>query len=193
MTTTTTEQTKTDWTQARDDNKQRAARVREILKAAALETFSEVKAGSADLNVLTRKSMDTWLEEQATAAKSVESVNNVDAQPADAMNTEGEAAIPTWRELILRSFGIVRDRKGDWLQQFRNHLKEQAAKFDADMSEEKGDRYRKVKSVFQRLIAWVESNRNQVTQETPSQEAEPVNIEVIDENGTVVNMEQKAQ
>lgn len=192
MTTTTTEHTQTDWAQAREDNKQRAARVREILKAAALETFSEVKAGSADLNVLTRKSMDAWLEEQAAAATETAG-DTVSVQPTVATDTEGEAAIPTWRELILRSLGIVRDRKGDWFQQFRTHVKEQAAKFDADMTQEKGDRYRKAKSLFQRLIAWVEANRHEDTHKASSEESQPVNIEVIDENGTVVNLEQKAQ
>ncbi|MEL6381024.1 MAG: hypothetical protein AAFQ89_00840 [Cyanobacteria bacterium J06626_18] len=192
MTTTTTERTQTDWTQAREENKQRAARVREILKAAALETFSEVKAGSADLNVLTRQSMDAWLEEQV-AATTKSAGETVSVQPTVATDTEGKAAIPTWRELILRSLGIVRDRKADWFQQFRTHLKEQAAKFDADMTEAKGDSYSKAKSLFQRLVTWVESNRHQDTHATPSEESQPVSIEVIDESGTVVNLEQKVQ
>ena len=198
-TTTTTEYTKTDWSQAREENKQRAARIREILKAAALETFTEVKAGSAELNILTRQSVDTWLEEQeaAVAVEMTELADSERIQPADSLkssesDTEGEAEIPSWRDLILRSWGIVRDRKGDWLQQFRTHLKEQATKLDADMTEEQGDRYRKVKSLFQQLIAWVESKRHQAAHTATSQKAQPVNIEVIDDNGTVLNVEQQA-
>ncbi|MEO0985404.1 MAG: hypothetical protein AAFY20_07635 [Cyanobacteria bacterium J06639_14] len=209
MTTATKERIKTDWDQAKQDSKERAGRIREILQAAASATFSEIKSGSADLNELTRKSAGVWLEEVTKAdgidvadgESSGESSNEIhstefhqtsdDGEPVGAEPVDSEHTVPTWRDLFLQTLGLVRDRKGDWFQQFLNHWNEQTAKFDADMNKEHGDRYQKVKSRFQQLITWVKATRHQETSSETVQDAQPVNIEVIDENGTVISAESK--
>ena len=195
MTKTTQTRTQTDWDQAKQENKARAARVREILKAAASETFSEVKAGSADLHVLTRKSLGTWLDDLQEASKSAETIYDASKveqsdEPSETANETQTSTVPTWRELIMQSLGVVRDRKGDWLQQLINHWHEQTAKFDADMTQEHGDRYGKVKSVFQQVAVWLKSTRSKDTDSTDHQAAHRVTVEVIeDESDTLTETE----
>ena len=162
MTTTTQDRIKANWEQARQESKQRADRIRELLQAAAAESFSEVRSGSAELNVLTRKSVAQWLEDLKEAA---DSPAVVDVEPAiDSSKAIQVIKVPSWRELLGRSLKIVRDRKGDWLQQLVDYWQEQLAKFDVDMTQQQGDRYVKVKSVFQRILSWFESAKGKSTQ-----------------------------
>ena len=184
MTTTTKESVKSDWTQAKQDNQQRAERIRKILKMAASETFSELKTGSAELNDLTRKSVAEWLEEIKTTSAEVETEKvTADADTPQSAETS-EPTIPNWRELLMQSLEIVRDRKGDWLQQLLDHWTQQTTKFDADMTHEHGDRYLKAKTVFQRLISWLASAKETAAQSSQKQTATPVTVEVIDETDT---------
>ncbi|NER79888.1 MAG: hypothetical protein F6K42_09950 [Leptolyngbya sp. SIO1D8] len=182
MTTTTNkEHPKTQWQQTKQEGKQRADRISEILQAAASETFSEIKAGSVELNDLTRQSVAEWLEElKASSEATVADSQNPAANTAQATTDSSEPAVPNWRELLMQSLEIVRDRKGDWLQQLLDHWQEQTAKFDADMTKEHGDRYGKVKTFFQRVISWLESIRKPSTSAANSQDIKPVTIEVVD-------------
>ena len=190
MANTTKNRMQADWDQAKQEGKQRASRVREILQAAASETFSEVKAEAADIHVLTRKSLGVWLEELKEPSEAADTHNHestVEAKSdrsATASETQ-ESSVPTWRELFFQSLGIVRDRKGDWTQALIQYWKEQIAKFDADMTQKDSDRYRKVKSVLQRLTAWLESTRTHGNPSTPAQPAHPVTVEVLEEDEDV--------
>ena len=173
MSTSVKERFKTDLEQAQKGGKQRAAKISDILKSAASMTVDEIKEGSAELHVLTRKSLAEILEELNVDSEEVDVAAT--APIADDASTE-EA--PTWQSILTKAITIVRDRKGDWLQAFKTHLQENAAKFDSDMTDEHGERYLKAKSVLDRVVAWVKAQ--QVTAKTQSQHTQPVNIEVVD-------------
>ena len=177
MTTSVKERLKTDLEQAQQGSKQRAAKISDILKSAASMTVDELKEGSAELHVLTRKSLAELLEELQVDADEADAAAAATEPIADEANTE---AAPTWQAILKRAVAIVRDRKGDWLQAFKAHLQENAAKFDGDLTDEYGDRYLKTKSVFRQVIDWVKAQ--QTATQTQSQHTRPVNIEVVDGN-----------
>lgn len=193
MTTSVKERIKAELNQAQTEGKQRANRIRDILKTAASMTFEEVKEGSAELNVITRKSVAEILEElQETPAATVEvtdevttdlsaEVVDVDRQPA------GAASAPTWQSLIKNAIAIVRDRKGDWLQALKDYWQQNAVKVDQDMSEEYGDRYLKVRSFFQRVVEQLKA-KAATSQTTAGADSQPVAIEVVDGDEPVADM-----
>lgn len=184
MTTPVKERIQSELEQAKSESKQRAGRIGNILKDAAVLTFDELKGGSAELNVLTRKSLAELLEELKEAEDDTATVEmpTVDAEAVEAEAT-AEPSLPTWKELITHAIAIVRDRKGDWFQQLKAYLSKNAAKYDADMTEEYGDRYvntkTKARSLLGKLVAWVEA-KAQTNAATTSADSQPVNIEVVD-------------
>ncbi|MEM9502355.1 MAG: hypothetical protein AAGA01_00190 [Cyanobacteria bacterium P01_E01_bin.43] len=175
MTTSVKERLKTDLEQAQKGGKQRAAKISDILKSAASMTVEEIKEGSADLHVLTRKSLVDLLEELHVNSDEVDVAAAATAPIADA-DAANEA--PTWPAILKQALAIVRDRKGDWLQEFKAHWQKNAAKFDNDMTDEYGDRYRKTKSVFRQVFDWVKSQST--GHQTQSQPSRPVTVEVVD-------------
>ena len=186
MANTVKERIQPELDKAKQESKQRAARISDILKSAASMTFEEVKGGSAELNTLTRRSVAELLEELDEMPDEV-----LDDLPVDTtttqLSTEVEAAAtepsaPTWKELLTNLFEIVRDRRGDWLQQFKAYLGKNAEKFDGDMTEEYGDRYRKVKSVLQHLVTQLRNAQRQASPANTETEARPVSIEVVDDD-----------
>lgn len=175
MTTDMKERIKTELEQVRVDGKDRAGRIGDILKAAAAMTFEEVKEGSAELHVFTRKSLAEVLEElKQTADEQAH-----DEAVADVPVEDAEVTVPTWRYLIRQAIEVVRDRRGDWFQSFKNHLNENAAKIDQEMTDEYGDRYLKVKSVFQRIVSQLVTEKS-VQDKDADSPVQPVTIEVMD-------------
>jgi len=190
MTTSVKERIKAELNQAQVESKQRANRIGDILKAAASMTFEEVKEGSAELNVITRKSVAEILEELKEApAPTVEVTDDVttdlstevvdtNSQPA------GDAPAPTWRSLISNAIAIVRDRKGDWLQALKDYWQKNAAKVDQDLSDEYGDRYAKARNFFQRVVEQLKA-KSATTQTASGADSQPVTIEVVDDDEPV--------
>lgn len=192
MTTTTKERVAPHWNQAKEEGKQRASRIREILQQAASASFAEVKVGASELHGLTRKSVSEWLEElNQNAEAEGPTVTNATAAPTG-MDAEASTT-PTWRDILMQSVGVVGDRKGDWFQQAQDHWNEQTTKFDADMNKEYGDRYQKAKSVFktlfQKLSDRVKAARQAQSANAQSQAAQPINIEVLDGQTPVASTE----
>lgn len=181
MTNSVKERIRPELEQAKEESKQRAERISEILKAAASMTFEELKGGSAELNVLTRKSVAELLEElKETPEFEVVDVDSsqLSTEVIEAESTEKTA--PTWKELLTNALQIVRDRKGDWFQQLKDYWHDNAAKYDADMTEEYGDRYLKVKSVVKQVMDWFKSANQRAKAATTEADVQPVNIEVMD-------------
>lgn len=198
MTTETKERIKTDLEQAKQEGKQRAERISDILKSAASMTFDEIKGGSAELNTLTRKSLAQLLDDLKEEAE----VNDAEVEPAVAEAevvaeaetiTDAEASAPSWRELITHALAIVRDRKGDWWQRLKEYLSESAVKYDSDMSEEYGDRYLKAKTFVKRLLARLEAIKAQANKPSAETSAQPVNIEVIDDNQSATEVSDRGE
>lgn len=190
MTTSVKERIQPELDQAKEESKLRAERISDILKAAASMTFEELKGGSTELNVITRKSLGKLLEELEEVADSEDiAVNAVVSEmtlepEVDEASTTQEA-IPTWKELLTDAIKIVRDRRGDWFQRLKDHWAQSAAKVDTDMTDEYGDRYLKAKSVFQQIVAWYHSTKKRPNDNnTVQQNAQPVNIEVVDDEAT---------
>lgn len=88
------------------------------------------------------------------------------------------------KDLITIALQLVRDRKGDWFQQFKAYLNKNAAQFDGDMTEDYGDRYLKVKNVFQRLATWLKNAQSSAATTAAESESRPVTIEVVDDDTT---------
>jgi hypothetical protein len=174
--------------QAKEDGKLRAERIGDILKSAASLTFEELKAGSAELNVQTRKSLAELLEDlqenpEMTEAEYVASQVQVPHEPAA---TEAQPA-PSWKEIITQTFKIVRDRRGDWFQQLKDYWNQHAAKFDQDMTEEYGDRYLKAKALRQRIFAWLAANLAKAKSDSSHQDDQPATVEVVDNDKVTID------
>jgi hypothetical protein len=187
MKTPVKERLKTELDQVKEDGKLRAERISDILKAAASMTFEEIKEGSAELNVLTRKSLAEMLEDldetpEMTEAEYVASQVKV---PQETPETAAKSA-PSWKEIFLRAFTIVRDRRGDWFQQLKDYWHEHAAKFDQDMTEEYGDRYLKVKALRQRIFDWFVANVAKANSNR-GQDDQAVNIQVMDKDDVMID------
>lgn len=187
MTTTAKERIKTEFEQAQSEGKQRVERISDILKVAASMTFDEIKGGSADLHAATRQSVAELIEELETASKKDPEVSEMLAKvEADAQEADPKAA-PTWQDLVRRVFAVVQDRKGDWFQQFKTQLREDAAKLDDDMTQQYGDRYLKVKAILKSAIARFEAIKakgNTASDET----SRPVKVEILDGDTTEVDV-----
>lgn len=175
------ERLKSELEQAKAENKQRAARIGDILKAAASMTAAEIKDGSAELHTLTRKSLAEVLADlQEADAATTPTETGAEPQP----DAPAAQPAPSWQELLRHAAAIVRDRRGDWLQQLKDYWQGNAAKFDQDMTADYGDRYRKAKSIFQRAVAWFEARRADANAVKTESDVQPVAIEVMDGNST---------
>lgn len=190
MTTSVKERIQPELDQAKEESKLRAERISDILKAAASMTFEELKGGSTELNVITRKSLGKLLEEleeiadsEDVAVDAVVSETTLEPEVDEASTTQ--EAIPTWKELLTDAIKIVRDRRGGLFQRLKDHWSQSAAKVDTDMTDEYGDRYLKAKSVFKQIVAWYQSTKKRANDDsTVQQDAQPVNIEVVDDEVT---------
>ena len=181
--TNTKERLKTDLEQAKIDSRLRAERIGEILKSAASLTFEEIKGGSAELNGITRKSVAELLEELKEVPVEADTETTDLQVRAEFVYAAGpEKPAPTWKEIIGHALEIVRDRKGDWFQQLKDYLNENAVKADGNLTEEYGDRYVKAKSLFQQIKVWVAAARAKAAQTSEADTVKPVKIEVMDDN-----------
>ncbi len=194
MTTSVKEHLQTELQQAQTESKQRASRIGDILKVAASMTFEEIKAGSSELNVSTRKSVAEILEDLQEApvttthvvTDEVSSVADASAETED-NSSAAETVVPTWKTILQNALTVVRDRKGDWFQAFRKSVNNNAAKFDHDMTDEYGDLYLKARNFFQRVIEQLKSqSANPETESTAT--SQPVTIEVVDGDAPVIDV-----
>ncbi len=193
MTTSVKERLQPELQKAKQESQQRAARIGDILKSAASMTFDEIKGGSTELNTLTRRSVAELLEElneaEETSQETFEatsdevSVDNIETQlTTEVAEPTAAQSAPTWKDLVTIAFQLVRDRRGNWFQQFKSHLNKNAAKFDGDMTEDYGDRYLKVKNVVQQIITRLQKPQSSATSTEAESEVRPVTIEVMDED-----------
>ena len=190
MPTSVKERLKTELEQAQSEGKQRAGRISDILKAAASMTFEELKEGSAELNVVTRKSVAEILTElqdtpKAQAEATPDATVAVEtAAIADEAPFETTDAAPTWKSILRNAVAVVRDRRGDWLQVVKARLQNNAANVDQEIMDKYGDRYRQVKQFFQRVVEQINASKS-ATQSGAASESQPVSIEVVEDDAIV--------
>lgn len=186
MTNTVQDKVKTDWQQVQSEGGQRLSRIGKIFKAASSEALDELKAGTEEIQTISRKSlaeMVTQLKEAEAAKAQPETIILDDEVESDATDLavagETEAqAVPTWRQLFVDFWHIANDRKGEWTHDLLARLRIQMDRFDAEMTEEYGERYRP----FQRLVKLIRALVEAAYERLSKAEAEtkPVSVEVID-------------
>ena len=185
MTTTVKERIKTELKQAKIEGKQRATRIGNILKNAASMTLDEVKEGSSNLNVSARKSIAEILEELKETPEVVpDATDETVATSAADVDTDTTEVAPSWKIIVSHAVAIVRDRKGDWLQALKESLGKSAGEFDQDLTAQHGDRYLKVKQIFEGIINRVKATQSEArrTNRTDEVLSQPVSVEVINDD-----------
>lgn len=198
MTNTVQDKVKADFEKAQQEGGHRLARIRDIVKAAATEAFSELKDGSTEIESLGRKSLADMIaqikaQEAAEAAVVEASEATVVVEGQVAPPVEGEtfvgeanetgaptAKAPTWQEIFADAVHLANDRKADWADQFLARLEAQMERFDADMVNEYGTRYRVVQPAVCGLRRLVDLIHRRVAKPSQSEPATPVTIEVLD-------------
>jgi len=178
---------KIDWEKAQKEGGQRAIRIREIVKAAAIEALAELKDGSSEIETLGRKSLAEMIEQlkakeaaEAAEAKAAETINVEEFIYAD--EAETASAAPTWAQIFAEVGHLANDRKVEWAQRLLSTVQIQVDRFDTDMATEYGDRYGFVRPLvhgFRSLVALAYSKLGQSAQ--PAQPAAPIHIEVLDD------------
>ncbi|MBD0267873.1 MAG: hypothetical protein ICV77_06210 [Cyanobacteria bacterium Co-bin8] len=186
MTTSVKEQLNTDWQKAQEVGGQRASRLREILKSASSEAFTELKGGSSEIRELSREALAgliTYLKTQDASGEATRGPQ-VSAVESDLILIEAQAggettekALPSWRQLLTELFGLVRDRRADWIQLLGQQVNRYTVKVDSELTQEYGDRYQRVKEQFQKARRYGVAAPSASTK-TP---ATPVEIEVLED------------
>ncbi len=180
MPTSLQEKLKADLNTAKTEGKQRVDRISDILKAAASMTIEEIKAGSSEIHVLTRKSVAELLAELNLVGASADTLDGV-AEDALHGETSGDIPPPAWSTLLSRTVAGIRDRQGDWWEQLKSHLAADFGLFDADMTESYGDRYLWLKTKVQTVAAWMRGTEPHPDQQPSDKDVQPITIEVLDD------------
>lgn len=185
MTTPVKERIKTNLEQAQVNGKQRANRIGKILKEAASVTLEEVKEGSSELNLATKKTLTELLEDwQAVDDLGQEKDDAVSSATDDDTSAEQPSTDPSWRAIIRNALSIVRDRRGDWFQAFKAHLHENAVSADRDLTDRYRDRYTIVKRAFQRVVEQVKT-QSMKTETAQQADSQPLKVEIVDGDAEV--------
>jgi hypothetical protein len=185
MTSTVQDKVKTDWQQVQTEGGQRLSRIRDIFKAASSEALGELKAGTNELQTLSRKSLaemiaqlkETEQTEQTEQSIVFEAEVESDATDLTLAGEPESAAVPTWRQLFIDFWHIANDHKGEWTQQMLARLLIQMDQFDADMTAEYGERYRPFQRLIKVIRALVNGAHNRVS--SPTAPSQPVVVEVL--------------
>ncbi len=198
MTNSVQEKVKTDWEKAQKEGGQRIERIRDIIKAAAAETLSELKGGSSEIESMGRQSLAEMIaqlkaEETAEAAEAAEADTLVVEQLVDAPTeeaaetTEDMPPAPTWQEIFAEILHLVSDRKTDWAEDLLARLQKQVAQFDADMVADYGMRYRPFQPLVRALRSLLDLAHSRMAKSNSATPAEPLTIEVLDDVETPVD------
>lgn len=184
MATSVKEQLGTDWQKAQEASAQRLSRIQRIVKAAASEALSEIKTGSSEVQGLSREALanlvDSLKEQDAIASPQDAPINSnvILIEGGVAEGTSGEKALPTWRQLLTDLFGLVRERRTEWLQLLREQVKRYPTKVDQDLTVEYGDRYQRIKDQFKKAQSRYQTTAKGMKVDAP---AKPVEVEVLDD------------
>lgn len=126
------------WRHVQATSSERLGRIGQILRIATTEIASEVKSGSSEVNYLSREALTQWI-----AGQKANSSGSPMATPDQPMGWG-----PIWSEVTQ----LVQERKSVWGQQLLVRLQAGLARFDAEMSQNFGDRYGRVRQPVIELI-----------------------------------------
>jgi hypothetical protein len=153
-------QLKTDLQNAKNQGGTRAARIREILRAAVVQTFDEVKQGTGEIRAIATDSFSTvvdTLEDDKTTASS------------EANATEKNATKP----LMAKLFVAIKTRL---FTQFRH----QAIKLDDELGARYGDRYQAGKQRLDRVANQMTERYHQAVATAKEQGSTPLQQTQVD-------------
>lgn len=181
MTNSVQDKVKADWEKAQQEGSQRINRIREIFQGAANEALSELKNGTLEVESLGRQSLAEMIEQlkaKEAAAAAGESVESADQAAASAPPVP-----PSWGDILTEVLNLANDRKANWTADVISHLQSQLERFDHDMDQTYGDRYRPLQPVIQGLRSLLGLAQQQVaTKSQPASSNGPVTIEVLDDD-----------
>ena len=186
MTNTAPEKIKTEWQQVQSEGGQRLGRIRDIFRTASSEALGELKAGTNEIQTLSRKSLAEMIaqlkeaEAPAATADAIVMETEVESDATDlVIAEEPEAAeIPTWRQLFIDFWHIANDRKGEWTKDMLARLQIQMDKFDTHMVEEYGERYAPFRRLVKVIRFLVDTAYNRLNKDESN--AQPVSVEILD-------------
>lgn len=198
MTNTVQDRVKTEWEKAQKEGGQRLERIRDIVKAAAIEALGEIRQGSGELETHGRKTLAEMIEQlqanEAADAATAEAVADAVAGAVQAESDQAqiaysetvsaeapsEATAPTWGQIFADLRYLANDRKVDWAQQFLSSLQTRIDRFDADMATEHGDRYNPFRILVRGVRSLIAMAYSKVNQTAEPVAHPPVQIEVIE-------------
>lgn len=154
---TVSEDSSQKWQSVRSNSRERLSRVAEILKAASKETLVELKAGTAEIDGVSREALEKLIAEHKETDFNQDSVRG-------------------WQPLLWDLGGVVQERKSGVLQPIAVRLAEALSHFDAEMSRRYGDRYRPVSSP----VSWLQTRLSRYGSQSDDTEVKRVEIEVVD-------------
>ena len=190
MANTVQDKVKTEWQQVQSEGGQRLGRIRDIFKAASSEALGELKAGTDEIQTLSRKSLAEMIaqlretEVKAATADSIVLETEVETKDTGLVVSEESETqdIPTWRQLFVDFWHIANDRKGEWSKDVLARLQIQINRFDTEMTKEYGERYRPFQRLVKLILALVDAAYNRLNREEDA--SKPVSIEILDSDIT---------
>ncbi len=197
MTNPVQDRVKTEWEKAQKEGGQRVERIRDIVKAAAVEALAELREGSSEIETQGRKTLSEMIDQlranEAADAAAAEAVADavaeaVQAEASQAGGSQVEAAAetestaPTWGQIFADLRYLANDRKVDWAQQLLSNIQTQIDRFDADMATQYGDRYGFVRPLVRGVRSLVALVYGKISQPEEAAAPIPVHIEVLDDS-----------
>ncbi|MBU6228845.1 MAG: hypothetical protein KGQ93_04035 [Cyanobacteria bacterium REEB459] len=183
MTHSVQDKVKADWEKAQQQGSQRLDRIREILQGAANATFSELKDGTLEVESLGRQSLADVIEQFKPLADSA--ATDASAAPEAAADTP----VPSWSDLVAQLLNLANDRTTALPADVIGQLQEQLQRFDSDMAQTYGDRYRPFQPLIQGLRSLVSLAYQQVTPPPSPADTKPMTIEVLDDSESPSNQD----
>lgn len=186
MANTVQDRVKTEWEKAQKEGGQRASRIREIVKAAAIEALAELREGSSEIETQGRKTLAEMIEQlranEAADAAAAEAVADAVAEAVQSeANAETAAPAPTWAQIFADLRYLADDRKVGWAQQLLSGLQTQIDRFDTKMATEQGDRYDVVRPLVRGFRSLVALAYSKLDQPAAPPAPTPVRIVVLDD------------
>ncbi len=183
MTNNVQDKVKADWEKAQQEGSQRINRIREIFQGAAHEALSELKDGTLEVESLGRQSLAEMIEQlKAKEAATAAAAAGEPMESADPAAASAQPAPPSWGDILAEVLNLANDRKASWTADVISHLQNQLDRFDQDMGQTYGDRYRPWQPLIQGLRSLLGLASQAATPPSqPTTTSGPVTIEVLED------------
>jgi hypothetical protein len=180
MTHSVQDKVKADWEKAQQEGSQRINRIREIFQDAANEALSELKDGTLEVESLGRQSLAEMIEQ--LKAKEGAATTETPAEPTDPAAASDRPAPPSWGDILAEVLNLANDRRTGWTGDVISHLQHQLERFDQDMGQTYGDRYRPWQPLIQGLRSLLGlASQSATPPSQPPTPSGPVTIEVLED------------